>query len=211
MLRITLTIILLLSATADTIVDAAWYQKTDGTIVDPIQSVEGGDLSYSGNNLQPDADLINADLINADLRHAWLIDADLTGALMDNAKLTDANLDSANLTDSRLIGVGLAGADLTGADLTAAFLAGASLAGASLAGVDLSGSYLSGVLFYDTATWTGAFYYTNNEPTWDSDMDAAWRASEGILALAPTISVPEPSTILLALIGLALLPRRRRR
>ena len=42
-------------------------------------------------------------------------------------------------------------------------------------------------------------------------MDAAWRTSVGILALAPTNAVPEPSTFLLALIGLALLPRRRRR
>ena len=156
--RITLTIILLFSVTA---VDAAWYQKTDGTIVDPIQWNLGGDLPYSGKNLEPGADLTGAILWQADL-----IGADLTGALLTGAILIDANL---------------------------------------------SGSYLSGVLDYNDAAWTDAFYYTDNEPTWDSGMDAAWRTSVGILALPPTNAVPEPSTLLFALIGLALVPRRRRR
>ena len=154
MLRITLSIILLLSATAATTVDAASYQKIDGTIVDPIQSLSGGDHAYSGSNLQPMAMLMPADLSHADLTDANLIDADLTGA-------------------------------------------------------ELTGSDFSDALNYDYATWLNAFYYTDNEPTWPSGMDAAWRTSEGILALAPV--VPEPSTMLLALIGLALLPRKRRR
>ena len=67
---------------------------------------------------------------------------------------------------------------------------------------------LTNTQYYNDATWTDAFYYTDNEPTWGNSMDAAWRSSVGILALAP---VPEPSTLLLALLGLALLPRRRRR
>ena len=148
MRRITLTIILLISATC---ADAASYQKTDGTIVDPIQMEPEGDHPYSGNNLQPDADLIDADL-----QYAVLSGADLENA-------------------------------------------------------DLSGSDFTNVAYYNDATWTDAFYYTDNEPTWDSGMDAAWRESVGILALGPTNAVPEPSTLLLALFGLALLPRRRRR
>ena len=87
--RITLTIILLFSATA---ADAAWYQKTDGTIVDPIQVFMGGDHSYSGNNLEsyadlPYADLYYADLTNADLSNAYLTNADLRYADLSNADL----------------------------------------------------------------------------------------------------------------------------
>ena len=181
--RITLTIILLFAAT---FVDAASYQKIDGTIVDPIQSVEGGDLPYSGNNLEPGADLTGAILWQADL-----IGADLTGADLTSADLT--------------------GALLWQADLISADLTGALLTGAILIDANLSGSYLSGVLDYNDAAWTDAFYYTDNEPTWDSGMDAAWRSSVGILAVAPTSAVPEPSTLLLALFGLALVSRNRRR
>ena len=99
-------------------------------------------------------------------------------------------------------------ADLTGADLT-----GGNLMLADLEGADLSGSNFSNVYWYDDATWTDAFYYTDNEPTWRSGMDPAWRSSVGILARTtdsgnPT-TVPEPSTLLLALIGLMLVPRRR--
>jgi hypothetical protein len=43
------------------LVHAASYQRTDGTIVDPIQSVNGGDLGYSGNNLGPGALLLECE------------------------------------------------------------------------------------------------------------------------------------------------------
>jgi hypothetical protein len=141
----------------------------------------GGDHSYSGNNLESYADLPYADLYYADL----------TNADLSNAYLTNADLSEATLTNAKLYFADLDYADLTGADL--------------------SGSDFSAVFYYDNSTWTDAFYYTDNEPTWHSGMDAAWRTSAGILALAPTIAVPEPSTILLALIGLALVPRKRRR
>ena len=100
---------------------------------------------------------------------------------------------------------------MTGVEVSGADLINADLSGAWLGGTDLSGSDFSDVQYYDDANWTNAFYYTDNEPTWHSSMDAAWRTSEGILALAPTNAVPEPSTLLLALFGLALVPRRRRR
>ena len=122
MRRITLIIILLFSATA---VDAAWYQKIDGSIVDPIQSNYGWDLPYSGNNLEP-----NADLTGADLR--W---ADLTGADLGGADVTDADL---------------RWADLSGADLSNATLSGSTISdnqfasAASVTGVNLTGHNMSG-------------------------------------------------------------------
>ena len=51
---------------------AASYQQNDGTIVDPIQSVFGGNHSYSGINLEPGANLTGANLTNADLHDADL-------------------------------------------------------------------------------------------------------------------------------------------
>ena len=186
--RITLTIILLLSATC---ADAASYEKINGTIVDPIQSISGGDHPYSGANLELGADLTGADL---------------SGAVLHHADLYNANLSYANLYEADLYYAVLEEADLTGADLSYADLYEAELDEA-----DLSGSILTFARYYDDAIWTDAFYYTDNEPTWDSGMDAAWRSSVGILAVAPTSAVPEPSALLLALLGLALLPRKRRR
>jgi len=53
----------------------------------------------------------------------------------------------------------------------------------------------------------GAFYYINNVPTWASGMDPV---ALGTVALEPP-AVPEPATLLLALFGLVLLPRRQRK
>jgi len=56
----------LLTALPASSVSAASYQKTDGTIVDPIMSIsQSSPIGYSGNNLEPDADLANADLHDA--------------------------------------------------------------------------------------------------------------------------------------------------
>ena len=71
----------LLAALVTTSVDAASYQKIDGTIVDPIQYRGGGDHPYSGSDLMPDADLTNANLTDADLTGATLTDATLTAAV----------------------------------------------------------------------------------------------------------------------------------
>lgn len=91
----------------------------------------------------------------------------------------------------------MSSADLTSADLTSA----------NLSYADLSGSILTDTQYYIDATWTDAFYYTDNEPTWASGMDQAWRDSAGILALAP---IPEPTTLLLALLALVAAPLRVR-
>ena len=65
--RITFGSILLLSATA---ADAAWYQKNDGTIVDPIRDRFNNPHPYSGVNLEPHAYLPGADLSGAKLTSA---------------------------------------------------------------------------------------------------------------------------------------------
>ena len=177
-----LIIILLSAASAG---DAAWYQKVDGTVVDPIKSIAtGGSHSYSGNNLKPFANLAGAYLFYADLR-----DADLSGA----------NLSGADLVLADLSGAKLVMADMSGADLNLTVLGGADISGAILAGGDYSG-----------VTWGGAFYRTDNEPTWATGMDSAWRLGAGIIAVDPTNLVPEPSTLLLALFGLTLVKRRLR-
>jgi len=186
----------LFAALAVTSVDAASYEQNDGTIVDPILDTDGNVHAYSGNNLEPYATLSDASLSHAYLRYANLGHAQLTGANLTGADLISTNLFGANLTT----------ANLSDANLDYAFLFQANLFGANL-----SGSILTDTQYYTDATWTDAFYYTDNEPTWRSGMDAAWRTSVGILALAPTSAVPEPAAILLALLGLAMLPRRRRR
>ena len=78
----------LFAALVVTSVDAASYQKINGTIVDPIQSVWGGALPYSGNNVEPYADLYYADLSGADLSWASLSYADLTSADLSGATLS---------------------------------------------------------------------------------------------------------------------------
>jgi len=44
---------------------AASYQQTSGTIVDPIQTISGGNHAYSGPNLEPGAGLTDAELFEA--------------------------------------------------------------------------------------------------------------------------------------------------
>lgn len=48
--------------------DVSFYQRTDGTIVDPIQDIFGGNHPYSGINLEAGVDLGDANLNNAYLR-----------------------------------------------------------------------------------------------------------------------------------------------
>ena len=67
--------------------EAASYQKTDGTIVDPIRLIRSGFVhSYSGANLEPyakisDAKLRFANLIDANLRYSNLVSADPSSLL----------------------------------------------------------------------------------------------------------------------------------
>ena len=69
----------------------------------------------------------------------------------------------------------LSEADFSSSVLTGADFSGAWLSLADLSGADLSGSIFTDATDFNTATWTDAFYYTDNEPTWASGMDAAWQ------------------------------------
>ena len=220
--RIILSIILLFSATVATTADAAWYLQADGppglqTKVDPIMDTTGNVLSYAGPNVEPGANLDGQNLENADLTmvdlhsSASLVSTNLSNAWLGMGILTGANLTNAQLNGASLTYTDLGSALLVGADLTWATLS----SGSSLTQANLSGAIFSDLQDYEAANWSGAFYYTDHEPTWAGGMDPAWRSSVGILARTtdsgnPT-TVPEPSTLLLALLGLTLVPRKRRR
>ena len=105
---------------------AASYQQIDGTTIDPIQSgaagVSGGNHPYSGNDLEPGADLANAGLFEVNLTGANLTSAPLGfsfgAALYDiNTDFTDTGFDpvAAGWTlvpepgTALLMGLGLAG------------------------------------------------------------------------------------------------------
>ena len=58
------------------VVHAASYTETDGTVVDPILDTSGIPHSHSGNNLEPGANLENANLEDAFLDDANLVRLD---------------------------------------------------------------------------------------------------------------------------------------
>ena len=247
--RITL---FLFAALAVTSVNAASYQKKDGTIVDPILDNYGNVLSYSGPNFEPSADLFEAETDNANLDHAdlgfatltyaylyganltgaTLIHADLQGAILTHADLYHADLTNANLHYANLTSTNCTRADFTGAILTFANFTGATdapstssqlaltpleetiIVGAQLYEANFSGADLSGVIFdhendaldavgWETATWTGAYFDYLNPALFPTGMIYT---DHGIV-----VRTPEPAALLLALLGLALLPRRRRK
>ena len=68
------------------VAQAASYETIFGTIVDPILTPSGSTHSYSGNNLEPSADLRSANLTDADLAGAHLTGADLTGTTFTGAQ-----------------------------------------------------------------------------------------------------------------------------
>ena len=206
-------IVMLLVTLSTASLEAAWYQKTDGSIADPILDLNGDPHSYSGNNLEPLAMLVGAALPGADLESAHvesatMTSADLTAANLSNAILQDLDLQNATLNGATLTGADLDSANLNNANLTGANLTEVLLYDVILSGANLSGSILTSTLYYNDASWTEAFYYTDNEPTWNSGMNVAWRSSVGIMALDPPNAVPEPSTIIMMILGLSLLSLR---
>ena len=193
-----LTSLFLLAAFAASTVGAASYQKRDGTIVDPIQSVNGGDLPYTGNNLEPSANLSNASLPFADLTGANMSDTILHGA-----NLSNANLGGADLSGASLWGADVHYADLSGANLTYLDLFNTNLTDSDLSGADLTNAYYLGA--------------SNGSPYYDAETDFtdAWYDGTGGSILFDPVAagwtlVPEPSTALLLAIGLVGLTGRRR-
>ena len=256
MRRITLVLSAVLATTA---ADAASYQKTDGTIVNPIQNriPFGGDHPYVGNNLEPGANLVGADLTQAGLVEADFAGADLTNAILIDASLNDADFSDAVLlgaafNQSDIMGMNATGADMRGADLTLAHAPETSFRGADLTGAilstldgrnaDLFGAILvnatmdmaslNGADLQDTcltcanitltnfrgadlyrADFENAYYYNNFMPYgefhWES-MGVLRMTWPDVPEACQTAAVPEPAAILLALVGLARLPRRRK-
>ena len=231
-IRIFLLFVLLVASV--TSADGASYQKTDGTIVDPIKygTLMGeADHPYAGDDLQPTAELSNVDLSYANLDSAALQHSDLSYAnlyIVDlyTANLSGATLVGANLETVRLFGADVSGANFEGANLRSAQLIFTDFSNANLTNVDfryaetyhvlLTGANLSGIKLDDSgqwgdSDWSESYYYSDNPPTWDSGMDAAWQAAAGISVLDPVPGVPEPGALLCILIGLLLLPCRLRR
>ena len=68
------------------VAQAASYEMTSGTIVDPILDTSGNTHPYSGGDLEPNAGLANADLSEAYLHDAVLTGADLTGTTFTGAQ-----------------------------------------------------------------------------------------------------------------------------
>jgi len=157
------------------IVQAASYEKTDGTIVGPILDIFGSPHSYSGNNLEPFADLAYANLTNANLYGANLFGANLKYAALYNA-------------------------DLAFADLSGAYLFGAPLTGATLDGATFS----AGTTLRDGQTVLQHGYHDDPPGLTDYLLTAGGggASSASNLTLVP---VPEPASVLLLLTGLLLL------
>ena len=151
---------------ANTQAEAASYQTTSGAVIDPIQrnaANGGGDLFYSGPNLEPGANLSGQLLWYGELPFAALQGADLSdgnfqqnnmrNARFDSAVATDAIFDQTDLANASLVAASFAGAsfrwvDLSGASMRYATLTGANFSSSNLTGVNLTEAYLNNVSFF---------------------------------------------------------------
>jgi len=73
-------VVIAVTLLTSSIARAASYLRINGIVVDPIMASGGGPHSYSGPNLEKNANLNSANLTNADLTNADLGGADLTWA-----------------------------------------------------------------------------------------------------------------------------------
>jgi uncharacterized protein YjbI with pentapeptide repeats len=138
--------LLALSGLLGSAANAASYQKTDGTIVEPIRSALCSttpctyiqdESPYSGPALEPRSRAAGFNVSFSDLREADLREADLQGVNFSYSDLSPgtfvaADMRSADLSIARLASPDLDHADLRGARWCVAFLADADLHGARL-------------------------------------------------------------------------------
>ena len=166
--------------------------------------------TFGQHALEPGADLTNADLSGADLSSATLLGSNLPQANLFDTNLFDTNLSNANLGNASLHGVDPRYADLTDADLTAAYLTGADLTGAKLAGARLKYAHLT------NATFGLGTYLPDGQTVAQHGFDAA--GLQAYLVADPVSAweadnltiIPEPTTLLLALLALTAVPLRVR-
>ena len=117
-----------------TAVNAASYERTDGSIVNPIFDTSGSILSYSGPNLTPGV-VLSGENPSADLLDADLQGSDMSNINLSSAKMWRSDLRDTDLTSSDLSGVFLFRSDMRGTDMT-----GAVLPNGDLQEVDLLGA-----------------------------------------------------------------------
>ena len=161
-------------------------------------------------------DMTGAVLPDGDLQEVNLLGATLDSSNFQSVKLWSSDMRNTSIRNSDFSGAKLGGADLLGSDLTDTTLSSAKVYQTIFHYVNISGTDLTSLEFYDHADWTNAYYFTDNEPTWQANMDPAFRAAAGIVSLAPGTSplypVPEPGAIMLTAIAVLIsLPLSRRR
>ncbi len=134
--------------------DSATYQKTDGSIVDPIRDLSGAVYPYPGPDLTPgvwwsNASLPGADLLQADLSHAQLPGVNLHGSRLDGADLSFANVMGGDLGEIDLRSCNLEQTILEESDLSGSNLSGMVLRQARMRGSNLSLANLSNAVLYE--------------------------------------------------------------
>ena len=180
-----LVTLFLIAAFAASTVGAASYQKTDGTIVDPMLDKYGEPHSYSGANLQPGADLSEAYLRYANLsgsdlsslRNVWTINWTDAYYYTDNVPTWDSGMDQA-WRDSE----GILAIDPTSGDFNS-----------------------DGV--FDAADYT---LWKDNGGDWKDYRTWKDHFGQSTASGSGADHVPEPTTLLLALLALVAAPLRVR-